>query len=281
MGFIAGINRIAQLFADTFRQLLQGKIWLVLLAYYGFQWLLLYGHEQFTSPLFSWLVSLSLAFKDANRSVAFTHYPSHYVFLPDVYGGAKFIAGLIFEGLALGAVAGLFQKRFSAPKSAAVTATRSAVKLWLNLAVAWFVLNGLTLVLSYIIPAMLSTQLYSPKRIAIFSFVLMPAVFTICVSLFYYAVPIVMATGRNGLYAVGQAVRIFWRYPFITLILAAITLFAPVVIAAISSAYATTIVDKFRPELVYWLLVAGLVGEMVASFFWMGTATRLLADELD
>jgi hypothetical protein len=279
MGFIAGINRIVQLFGDTLRQLFRGRIWLILLAYYGFQWLLLYAHEQFASPMFSWLVSLTLSFKDVNRATAFTHYPSHYVFLPDVYGGVKFVVGLIFEGLALGAVAGIFLQKFAGRKSG--ISTRSAVKLWLQLAIVWLVLNGLTLVLSYVIPAALSSQLYSPKRMAVFSFIIMPATFTVCMALFYYSVPLIMAAGRNGFWTLGRAIKLFFKYPIMTLVLAAITVAGPVLVAAISSGYVTTIVDKFRPELVYWLLFFGLFVEMVASFVWMGVASRLVADELD
>jgi hypothetical protein len=39
------------------------------------------------------------------------------------------------------------------------------------------------------------------------------------------------------------------------------------------------IVQKFKPELVYWLLLAGLVVDILFFFFWMGTAVRFLVDE--
>ena len=38
------------------------------------------------------------------------------------------------------------------------------------------------------------------------------------------------------------------------------------------------IISRFRPELVYWLLLFGLIAEMFANFFWMGTAVRFLAE---
>jgi hypothetical protein len=40
-----------------------------------------------------------------------------------------------------------------------------------------------------------------------------------------------------------------------------------------------TIIEKFRPELVYWVLLAGLAVNALASFLWMGTAVRFLIDE--
>jgi hypothetical protein len=39
------------------------------------------------------------------------------------------------------------------------------------------------------------------------------------------------------------------------------------------------IVEKFKPELVYWLLLAGLAADVLFYFFWIGTAVRLLVDE--
>ena len=39
------------------------------------------------------------------------------------------------------------------------------------------------------------------------------------------------------------------------------------------------IIERFRPEMVYWLLIVGLVVDMLANFFWIGTATRFLLDE--
>jgi hypothetical protein len=277
MSFIAGVNRLVLLFVDTFRQLLRGRIWLILLAYYALQWLVLYAHYEFTSPLFHWLVSLSLVFQDANRATAFTHYPSHLVFLPAVYGTAKFVLGVIFEGLALGGVAALFHREFFARRPDAKPGP--VLPLWLNLTIVWLALNGLTLALSYALPAALASQLYSPKRLAIFSFIIMPAAFTMCVALFYYAVPVAVATRRNVFYALGRALKLFVKNPITTLALSAIIIAGPVFLAALSSGYAATIVEKFRPELVYWLLTLGLFVEMVASFFWMGTATRFLADE--
>ena len=39
------------------------------------------------------------------------------------------------------------------------------------------------------------------------------------------------------------------------------------------------IVDSFKPELVYWILVGSLLAEMISAFFWMGMTVRYLSGE--
>jgi hypothetical protein len=280
MSFVASVNRLVLVFMDTFRQFLRGRIWLLLLGYYAFQWLVLYAHYQFNCPVFHWLVSASLMSQaDPLARAAFSHYPAHFVLLPEVYGWAKFAVGVICEGLVFGAVAAVFQRQFlDRPVDAPRT---SILKQWPNLAIIWIILNGLMLLVSYLLPKLLQSYLYSPKRVAAFSFIAMPAIFTFITALFFYALPLTVATGRNAFQAIGHGLKLFVRFPITTLVLSGIIVCIPVILAAITSGYATTIVEKFRPELVYWLLVVGLVAEMIASFFWMGTASRFIADEID
>ena len=45
-----------------------------------------------------------------------------------------------------------------------------------------------------------------------------------------------------------------------------------------AAARSVDIVQKFQPELVAYLLLAGLVAEMIAYFFWMGVGTRYLVE---
>ena len=70
---------------------------------------------------------------------------------------------------------------------------------------------------------------------------------------------------------------LFVRRPFVCFFLATLVLALPVFIAALSS-QTSDIVDKFRPELVYWLVLFGLLAEVPANFFWMGAAIRFLAE---
>jgi hypothetical protein len=277
MGFVDGVNRLILLLMDTLRQLFSGRIWIILLSYFALQWLILYAHFQFMSPAFGWLASITLQFQDPPRAAAFTHYPAHLVLLPGVFGWAKFAFGALFEGLVLGMVAAEFLRRFRSPNTR--TSSGTFFGLWINLTIVWLVFNGVALALGEFVPDVLASMLYSPKRIALFTFVVMPALFTVCAALFFYAIPIVVATRRSAFYALGRALTLCIRNPITTLALTGFVIAGPVLIAAISGAYATTIVDKFRPELVYWLLVLGIFVEMISAFFWMGAASRFLTDE--
>ena len=277
MGIVAGVNRLILLVMDTLRQLFSGRIWVMLLSYAALQWLVLYAHYQFMSPAFGWLASITLQFQDPQRAAAFTHYPAHLILLPGVFGWVKFAFGVLLEGLVLGMVAAEFLRRFRAPTYQAAQGT--FFWLWMNLAIVWLVFNGFTLALGAFVPDLLASELYSPKRIALFTFVIMPALFAVCAALFFYAIPIAVSTRRGAFYALGRALSLSIRNPITTLVLTGFIIAGPILISAISGVYATTIVDKFRPEMVYWLLVLGIFVEMISAFFWMGFASRFLADE--
>jgi hypothetical protein len=275
MKFIGGINRLLSIVSDTFRQFPAGRIWGVLLAYYFLQWLVLLAHYQFTSPAFGWLASITLSFQDSQRAVAFTHYPAHLILLPGVYGWAKLGFGVLLEGLVLGFVATEFCKRFGVRTDS----NKSIVSRWLHLLIIWVVINALALAIGEIVPSLMASKLYSPKRIAVFTFVIMPAIFTVCSMLFFYAFAVVASTGKNALVALGQSLRFLVSNPMTTFVLTVLVIAVPVLLSAVSGAYATTLVDKFRPELVYWLLVTGIIVDMISTFLWMGFSVRLLADE--
>jgi len=68
------------------------------------------------------------------------------------------------------------------------------------------------------------------------------------------------------------------KNPFTCFFLSLIVLAVPILIAIINSRSAE-IVQKFKPELVYWLLLVGLVVDIFLYLFWMGTAVRFLVDE--
>ncbi len=275
MRFIVGINRLLSVVADTFRQFFTWRIWAVLLGYYFLQWLLLLAHYQFTSPMFGWLASITLSFQDTERAAAFTHYPAHLILLPGVYGWAKLGLGLLIEGSVLGFVAAEFANAFGN----SLPSRGSFASRWVQFLIIWVVINGLAMALGEIVPSLLASKLYSPKRVAVFAFFIMPALFTVCSMLFFYAFAIAATTGRNAFSALGHSLRVLLRNPMTTLVLTALVIAIPVLLSAVTGAYATTLVDKFRPELIYWLLVVSIIFDMLSAFFWMGFSVRLIADE--
>jgi hypothetical protein len=281
MSLIGSINRFIDLFIDSFRELRRGRIWLLLGAYLGLQWLVLYAHVNFSSPLVWGAMKIWLGFFPDSVINGFKHFPGHFLTLPYVFDWARFVIGLVLEGLVLGGIAMLFfDNMLETPKE-----DRLSLKLlwpsWIHLALAWLVLNGLMLATAVALPGWLESWLEgSPRRQLFIQLGVIPGIFVVLLALLYFAIPSVALFGENVWQAIKRSIRLFFRHPISLLILSGLILVGPVAVSAVAGR-AGLIIDKFRPEMVYWVLVAGLVVGALASFFWMGTAVRFLIDEED
>lgn len=278
------LNRFIGLVISTLRLFGQWRVWLLLLGYFLLNWLVLFAHYDFSSPLFYAAVSTwtSLLGPDGfslfsqQQVQGFFHYPYHFAYLGDFFGWAKLGLGLLLEGLVLGLAALALSRRLPGLKSTP-TPGRSWWLLWLNLAAVWFLLNLLTVAAASLLPLWAAPLLTGPRRIMAFNFVLLPAVFTFILSLLFAAIPSVVFYSENVWRALGRSLRLFASRPFTCFVLAALVLILPVLVETIliRPGY---IIENFKPELVYWLLLAGLVVELPANFFWMGSAVTILAE---
>ncbi|MCD6249793.1 MAG: hypothetical protein J7J98_05620 [candidate division Zixibacteria bacterium] len=273
MNLLDSINQFLRLFIGTFRQFGRGRIWLPLVAYFALQWLVLYAHYDFLRPPFYNMVTLWTSFFGSEMATAYSHYPQHFLLLGQFSGWAKLGVGLILEGLVLGMVAGMFHHRITGSEPG-----RSALNAWLDLVLVWVVINGLMLIAGMFLPGWLGSLINSPRRLLALNLGLLPFLYTLIFALFFMAIPMVMVRGYNGLKAIVESVGLFIRRPFTFFCLATTIVAGPILLGAIVSRPAG-IVDSFKPELVYWLLVASLVVEMIAYFFWMGTAVIFLNED--
>jgi len=270
------INHYFLLILDTIRQIGQWRIWLILVGYFLLNWLLLYAHYDFMSPLFYSTVKSWTFLVDADLAPAFTHYPQHFVLMDHYFSWSRIGLGLLLEGLLLGVVARLFARQvFRRGRK-----IRSIWSLWIHLVVIWVVLNGLWMLAAWQIPALAAPYLTGPRRIMVFAFAFLPFVFMAIFSVLFCALPAVAIYGDNALKAILRSLRLFFGRPFTCFFLAALILAVPTFLAAIISR-PDQIIDKFRPELIYYLLLAGLVVEIPVNFLWVGTAVHLLRDTED
>ena len=282
MSFLKCLNQFIALFIDTFKMFGRGKIWLILLLYFLLNWLLLYAHYDFLSPVFYGLISAWTRFVSESNAVVFSHYPGHFLLLPHYFGLAKFGLGLIFEGLVLGIIAVYFRDSFLGVKGPDRRSARSIAASWIYLGMAWLCINLLTMAVTMYFPDWLRfLHDDSPRRLLAVEFVIMPGTLALILALFYFAIPVIAISRSNILSGIAASLRVFARRPFTCFLLAACILAGPYLMSALAGR-SGQIIDKFRPEMVYWMLLAGLVVEMVANFFWMGTAVRfLLEDEIE
>ena len=277
MRLIDKFNQFVYLFIDTLKKFGLFKAWLLLLFWFAVNWFVLYMHYDSLSPMFYgvisvWLSLVKLISNDQAVS-AFQYYPQHFFYLGEFFGWAKILLALLFEGLILAAVARQFGKRYNLSDSFG----GSVWSRWGHLILVWVVLNALTIGASYAIPPVVAPFINGPRRLAAFSFILMPFVFTFIFSLFIFALPAVAVKGESCFKAIGHSLRLFVKRPFTAFFLAALILFVPLIIGAFAGR-PSQIIETFRPEMVYWLLAIGLFVEMIANFFWMGATVRFLSE---
>jgi hypothetical protein len=272
------INRLIGVIIDTLRQYRLISVWLLLTANLLIQWGVLAALNNFMSPLLFKPVMAFVNLVGDQYAAGFSHYPGHYMILPYVFDWAKFIIGVILEGLILGGVALLmYEDHFDTP-SGERTPLKAVIGSWLHLSVAWALLNGMMLVISLGLPSLFESWMTgSPRRIMAYQFGLVPIIYLFLIGLQFFVIPRIAIFGENVLRALKGSVIVFVRNPISCLILAFIVLLGPWVVSFFTGQPAV-IVEKFQPELVYWMLVVGLFVEMLANFLWIGSAARFLVE---
>jgi len=279
MYVLTGINKFVGLFLDSMRMMGRGRIWFLLLLNFLINLLVLYSHYRFQSPVFYGVIHAWTNLFDPGHAVAFTHYPGHMLLLPYFNGWAKFFVSTVIEGAILGGIAVTFFDAWLDAGKRARHTIGSALWLWLQLILGWLLINGLILLVNVQLPSLMQGFLYgSPSRMRAFKFLMLPGIYIIITALFYFALPYAAIHRTNIFRAAGQSLKLFFSRPITCLFLAAFILAVPVLIS-IALGEQDSIIEKFRPELVYWLLLLGLITDIFVNFFWMGTAARVLAEE--
>lgn len=279
MSIASGINRIIAIFLDTFKQLINGRIWFWLMLYLVIDLLILEAHFYYTSPMLYGIMSLWTNLFPEQQVIGFSHYPGHFIMLQYFYEWGKLAVGLIVEGLLLGAVSILFYESYvDVPKEDRFK-FKDLLPSWIHLILAYLIMNGIMVAASFIVPGLLSDWLAdSPRRILFFNWILMPSVYIIIVSFFVYMIPSIAVYRDNVLQAIARSFKTFFRNLITTLIIVVVILTGSIIISNIIND-PVKLVDNFKPEIVYWVLLISLGVEFFMHFIWMGTTVRLLVDE--
>lgn len=279
MSALENVNYFIGLFLSTFRQFGRARVWLILIGYFLLQWLVLFAHYQFYSPVFHGLISAWTSLVSGQLAMGFEHYPGQFLLMPYFAGWAKLAVGVVFEGAVLGAVALLLYDRITGYEREEGEGRPTWWFNWSQATLAWVVLNGLVLAANLVLPELLSSFLHgSPRRILVFEIAILPATYLLFFVLLYYAIPYCVLYRVNAFRAIIESIRLTLTSPITTFFLALIILSGPIAVSVIAGK-SDVIVDKFAPELVYWVLLAGLVVDIFVSFFWMGTSVRHLIEQ--
>jgi hypothetical protein len=266
------INTLLSTIFEIFRLLFRGRIWLPLVLFALVQGIVLYAHHRFFLPPFSGVMSAWLGlFPDAIQN-GFVHYPQQYILFPTVFSWAKLLLGFLLEGSLLYLVAAYFAQAMGL---SGTPSAPSFVTRWLKSIFFWLLLNGLNIIVSVVLPNLISSQLDGPRRIFLFTFVVLPFLYVLIISPLFYAIPSLAVYGDSVGGALKRSWLLFIAKPISTFFLSLYVLFIPALLGAVIST-PSRLVDQFRPEVIFWLFVVVLFVEMVAAFFWMGTAVRFL-----
>jgi hypothetical protein len=279
--FVDSLNRFIALFAETLGQFRHGRIWLILLVYVALQGVVLLAHKYFFADWCAWFMQPWLALFPEALAEGFTHFPDHYLLLPTFFGWAKLVIGLAFEGLVLGGLALILYDGFIGGDKEERLSLRLLLPSWLTLSLAWFILNGLMLVVGTYLPSwMASTIESSARRQFVFYFGLLPGIYVLILVPLYYVIPAVAIWGETLAQALRRSVFVCLDRPITTLSLAVAMLLGPVIMSVVEMRV-DVLVDKFSPETVFWLMAGELIIQSLISVFWMGTAVRVLVEMQD
>lgn len=279
MSLVISINYFLTLFLDTVRQFTRWRIWLLLLAYFVFQWLLLLALSRFHWPVFYGFVQTWLNLIDAEKAVGFTHYPGHFMLLPHYFDLTRFYAAILIEGAVLGGASIMFYRAyFPAQTGSAGPNTSHWLYTWVQVVLAWLVLDGIFMLIYNNLPELLGSALAgAPRRAFIFTYMFQPALRILVLGLLFFAIPYTAIHGVSFLRGIFRSVRLFLKYPVTCLFLSAVISVGPIAVQA-GLRNPARIIEIFRPETIYWTLLAGLVMNIIVHFFWIGTAVRRLID---
>ncbi len=277
MGFIAKLNRLIGLYVAAIKLSGKGKIWMPFLIYALLQLLLLLLCVSYVNPVINPILSPMVAWLGSGADQLYSHYPGLYVMLPQVFQWSKLFLGIIFEGLVTGITALLFLQYFGGMKRSEIKVS-SAFGKWGQLLIVWFFITALLVVLNRFVPELLRGFVSgSPRRLAALEVFM--RLFTVFVySFFVYAIPALVVEKLNIGGAIRASVRYFAQYPIFTFFLALLPYLLTVPVTYITG-NSDVIVAKFSPELVYYVLLAGILIDLVMNFLLTGAVVKFLIEE--
>lgn len=280
MAFLKNFNQFLTILLDTLRAVARGRIWLLLLGYAAVIALGLLALYRCFTPFtyeFSRIVLALASFIGGWNAEGFYQYPGQFLILPVAHSWFKVVVAVLFEGLILGSAALFFHKFFTGEKDL-LRSPRALWSSWGHFILASLALNILLIALGFV-PSFLQGYLDgNPRRQMIFELGVVPVVYALLQGLFFFVIPAIALYGENIWQALGRSFVAFVRRPLTCFFLAGVALLLPTLIG-LAANHPDVIIEKFRPELVYWILLLGIVADMIFNFLWIGTAVRFLVDD--
>ena len=276
MDFIHQLNRLIGLYVSAIKSIFKTIIWLPFFLYAVLQLGVLTMCAFYVHPYIYPILSPLVAFFGDTRAELFGHYPGLYLLLPLVYQWGKLALGIIFEGLATGLTVVLFADYFGRHLPSRWRLSE-AFRAWPQLFMGWLIITGILFIINWYLPETAANMLrQSPRRAALFDLGL--RLVTVAVySMFIYALPALIVLRQNLFRAFATSFGYFFKYPLFSFFLALIPylISLPVSFLARNS---EVIVTRFTPELIYYILLIGIIIDMFINYLLTGAVTKFLID---
>jgi len=261
----------------VFGTIIRGVAWLPFLIYGFLQMAVLIILANYTNPFIYPVLSPLVGYMVDENASMFNHYPTLYLLLPYVYQWFKIAVGIIFEGLVAGMTVVLLMGIINGKNKTGPT-LKAAFNKWPQLLIVWTLMTAILWSIDMYLPGVFEGMLAeSPRRQMAFNIVL--KLFTVGIySILMYSIPALILYKNGLLESLKTSFRLFIKYPFFSFLLALV----PIIItlpASYGISNANVIVDKFSPELVFYILSAGLLLEFVANYFLTATLVKFMIDE--
>jgi len=277
LDFIDKLNRLIGLYISVLKSIIKLKIWTPYFLYAILQFIILTTCVNYVHPSIYPILSPAVALLGGALAELFSHYPGLYLLLPLVYQWGKLAAGVLFEGLATGLTVVLFIHLFGRRRSSQWKFSEAFAK-WPQLLLGWTIITGIIFVLQWFLPNVVSDFIQgSPRRTALFDIGLKVLIVAIY-SIFIYTLPALIVYKQNIFRAFKTSVGFFLKYPVFSFFLAMIPYFFTLPISFLSRS-SDVIVSRFSPELMYYVLLIGIIVEMFVNYIIAGAVTIFLIEE--
>lgn len=203
---------------------------------------------------------------------AATHYPTFFSYLPAIFERLDLAVGILLASLAEGAATLLFARAFgyATPNGVWGTALRRYPALLLYSAALTAIVFA-TLALQQLVPQDVLLGSRAARWGTRLGFLL---VFIVIQSLLVYGTAYIVLRGSNGLVAMARSLRLASGRFLTTMALVALPVLIQYPLAYLRTR-GDLLTEKLDPELMAWVLGAGIVVQMLVGFLLIGSITAV------
>jgi len=277
LSIIDKLNRFIGLYIFAVKSFFKGAAWFPFVVYGLIQLMVLIILVNHINPILNPILAPLVALAGGDSTDLFYHYPTLYLMLPLIYNWFKLAVGVIFEGLFSGFTVILILKIIDAAKFGKLNFS-FVRRRWFQLAIVWTAITAIILAVIQFFPSLFAEQIAASIKIRTIVRVAMGIIQVGLFSILMYIIPYyIISAGSLGT-AVRKSFTAFAQNPIFSFFLALVPyLFTVPVSFAIDNT--PKLMEKFSPELIFYILSFGIFMEFLANYLLIATLTKFLSDE--